>query len=189
MQLVAQHSGSSAAVGIGYTQHSFVRRLVRLMPQLSRYGVVSIAALAADFGVYIALFSAAVAASLAGIAGYAVGMVVHYFLSSRFVFKTQGSRKSERRRFVEFLLSGLVGITLTGFIIAIATGSLRRRTDRRQDRCGGGQLRGRVCDTPVGRVCGLKSQKINSCDARVYAKSASSGYLRNNTTRLDRFGP
>ena len=123
MQLVAQHSGSSAAVGIGYTQQSFVRRLVRLMPQLSRYGVVSIAALAADFGVYIALFSAAVAASLAGIAGYAVGMVVHYFLSSRFVFKTQGSRKSERRRFVEFLLSGLVGITLTGFIIAIATGA------------------------------------------------------------------
>lgn len=91
------------------------------MPQLSRYGVVSIAALAADFSVYIALFSAAVAASLAGVAGYAVGMVVHYFLSSRFVFKTQGSRKSERRRFVEFLLSGLVGITLTGFIIAIAT--------------------------------------------------------------------
>ena len=123
MQLVAQPSGSSAAVGIGYTQHSFVRRLTRLMPQLSRYGVVSIVALAADFGVYIALFSAAVAASLAGIAGYAVGMVAHYFLSSRFVFKTQGSRKSERRRFVEFLLSGLVGITLTGFIIAIATGA------------------------------------------------------------------
>jgi putative flippase GtrA len=123
MQLVAQPSGSSAALRIGYAPQSFVRRLARLMPQLSRYGVVSVGALAADFSVYIALFSAAVAASLAGVAGYAVGMVVHYFLSSRFVFKTQGSRKSERRRFVEFLLSGLVGITLTGFIIAIATGA------------------------------------------------------------------
>jgi putative flippase GtrA len=121
MQLVAQLSEASAATRIGLAQQSLLRRLAGIMPQLSRYTVVSIAALAADFGGYVALFSAAVTASLAGVAGYAVGMVVHYILSSRYVFKTLGSQKSERRRFVEFLLSGLIGITLTGVIIAAAT--------------------------------------------------------------------
>ena len=100
MQLVAQLSGASAATRIGLAQQGLQRRLAGLMPQLSSYSV---------------------AASLAGAAGYAVGMVVHYILSSRFVFKTRGSQKSERRRFVEFLISGLIGITLTGVIIAAAT--------------------------------------------------------------------
>jgi putative flippase GtrA len=121
MELVAQLSGASAATRIGLAQQGLLRRLASLMPQLSRYSVVSVVALAADFGVYVALFSAAVAASLAGVAGYAVGMVVHYILSSRFVFKTRGSQKSERLRFVEFLVSGLIGITMTGVIIAAAT--------------------------------------------------------------------
>ena len=45
-------------------------------------------------------------------------MVVHYFLSSRFGVQNPRSQKSERRRFDEFLFSGLIGITLTGVIIA-----------------------------------------------------------------------
>jgi putative flippase GtrA len=109
MQTVERAFGGSLAAG--------------LMPQLSRYTLVSIAALAADFTIYIGLCSSEIKASLAGVAGYAVGMIVHYILSSRFVFDTQGSYKSEQRRFVEFMLSGLVGITLTGFIIAMATGA------------------------------------------------------------------
>lgn len=95
-----------------------------LVPQLSRYTVVSAAALVTDFGAYLTLCSAEIKASLAGVAGYAVGMIVHYILSSRFVFDTQGAYKSEPRRFIEFTLSGLVGLTLTGFIIAMATGAL-----------------------------------------------------------------
>jgi putative flippase GtrA len=122
-QVVERVSGASIADRIGHAWQQFLCRSVGLMPQLSRYTLVSIAALATDFTVYIGLCSSEVKASLAGVAGYAVGMFVHYILSSRFVFNTQGSDKSESRRFIEFMLSGLVGITLTGFIIAMATGA------------------------------------------------------------------
>jgi putative flippase GtrA len=92
-----------------------------IIPQFSRYSLTSVVALAADFAIYVALFAGSVKASIAGVAGYGMGMLVHYLLSSRFVFDTGRSQKSDGRRFVEFALSGLVGITLTGFVIAVAT--------------------------------------------------------------------
>ncbi len=101
-----------------------VRRALALMPQLSRYAVVSALALGVDFVSYIIFVDAALKPSLAGMLGYILGMVVHYVLSSRFVFDTRGSAKTESRRFVEFAFSGLVGITLTALVIAIATDAL-----------------------------------------------------------------
>jgi putative flippase GtrA len=115
--------GVARKVALMQTIERAFRSWASLMPQLSRYTLASIAALATDFSVYLALCSAEFKASLAGVAGYAVGMVIHYILSSRFVFDTQGSYKSEPRRFAEFMLSGLAGLTLTGFIIAMATGA------------------------------------------------------------------
>jgi len=47
MELVAQLSGASAATRIGVAQQGLLRRLASLMPQLSRYSVVSVVALAA----------------------------------------------------------------------------------------------------------------------------------------------
>ncbi len=58
---------------------------------------------------------------LAGIAGYTVGLVLHYILSSRFVFDTTGSTKSNWRRFAEFVVSGGVGMLITWAIIAFST--------------------------------------------------------------------
>jgi putative flippase GtrA len=92
-----------------------------VFPQLSRYLLVSLVAVAADFGFFVMLSAASVRASLAGILGYGMGMLVHYLLSSRFVFDAIGSGKSETRQLIEFALSGLAGVTLTGLVIAFAT--------------------------------------------------------------------
>jgi putative flippase GtrA len=102
----------------------FLCRDGRIIPQLSRYSIVSGLALSADFSVYIGLVEASIKASLAGVAGYGIGMALHYFLSSRFVFDIEGSRKSETRRFMEFVFSGLFGATLTGIVISVATQAL-----------------------------------------------------------------
>lgn len=93
-------------------------------PQLSRYAVVSVAALAIDFAVFLLLNGAVGYPTLSGVAGYACGIVVHYRLSRRFVFDAAGSRKSAQRMFSEFVASGLLGLAVTAAVIALATGGL-----------------------------------------------------------------
>jgi putative flippase GtrA len=93
----------------------------RILPQLSRYSAVSVIALAIDFGVYIALVRLAVNVPVAGVIGYAMGMLTHYILSSAFVFDVARSQKSARRRLVEFAASGLLGLMLTVAVIASLT--------------------------------------------------------------------
>lgn len=60
-------------------------------------------------------------AAVAGIVGYSFGLVLHYVLSIRYVFQTDVSIKGGLRRFVEFVLSGLIGVAITWLIIAVAT--------------------------------------------------------------------
>lgn len=91
------------------------------LPQLSRYASVSVIALATDFGVYVTLCAFAVNAPVAGIVGYAVGMIAHYVMSTSFVFDVTHAQKSAPRRLVEFAVSGLLGLMLTGGIIAAMT--------------------------------------------------------------------
>jgi putative flippase GtrA len=121
MQPAARLTSATVPQSAGFGLLALRRPSARLMPQLSRYGAASAVALAADFSFYIFLVSIAVKASLAGVAGYVLGMLVHYVLSSWFVFDTQRLRKRRRRRFAEFLLSGFVGSALTGVVIALAT--------------------------------------------------------------------
>jgi putative flippase GtrA len=120
--LRVRHGSLSIAVVRG---GAFARRLLgdkaALPAQLSRYILVSLVAVAADFGLFVVLAWANGKASLAGVLGYAAGMLVHYLLSSRFVFDSAASGKSEPRQLVEFALSGLAGLSLTGLIIAVAT--------------------------------------------------------------------
>ncbi|HRK18515.1 MAG TPA: GtrA family protein [Hyphomicrobiaceae bacterium] len=92
----------------------------RLMPELSYYTIVSAIALGVDIAIFTGLTAAGTKARWAGVIGYAVGLVLHYILSSRYVFDTTGSTKSTLRRFGEFVVSGLVGIAITWTIIAIA---------------------------------------------------------------------
>ncbi len=95
--------------------------VARLMPELSYYTIVSIIALGVDLVIFNTLVLTETRASLAGIIGYAAGMIVHYVLSVRYVFDTRSSDKSNARRFTEFALSGAVGLAITWVLIFLAT--------------------------------------------------------------------
>jgi len=95
--------------------------LLPIVPQLSRYSLVSALALSLDFTVFLSLTVSAVTPALAGVIGYALGLGLHYLLSTRFVFNAQVTDKLHARLFSEFALSGIVGIGITAFIIALAT--------------------------------------------------------------------
>lgn len=92
---------------------------MRLAVQLPRYVAVSALALAVDFTSFLALARAGLDPTLAGALGYAVGLLVHYGLSRRFVF-VSASPKTERRLVVEFAVTGLAGIAITAAVIALA---------------------------------------------------------------------
>lgn len=100
---------------------AFLRPFLRLVPQVSRYTVVSILALGLDTSVTLGLATLVGQATLSAIVGYSIGMILHYFLSVRFVFDAHASRKSRRRQFAEFALSGLVGLAMTAGVIELAT--------------------------------------------------------------------
>lgn len=95
--------------------------VLRSLPQIGRYTIVSAAALVLDFAVYLLLAHYGWRASLAGVMGYLQGLLLHFSLSTRFVFKTAGCRKSQMRLFLEFAASGIVGLGITTFTIAVAT--------------------------------------------------------------------
>ena len=99
-----------------------LRPLLALMPQISRYAVVSALALALDFSVFLALNGALGQPTLAGVLGYGCGILLHYHLSRRFVFDAARSQKSSQRMFSEFVASGLIGLAATAGVIAVATG-------------------------------------------------------------------
>lgn len=104
---------------------SIMRPLLRLAPQFSRYVAVSVFALGVDFSVFLALTHVGLfKASLAGVIGYAVGLVLHFVLSTSFVFERRGLEKSRRRLFAEFAASGLVGVCITWAIIALAVDTI-----------------------------------------------------------------
>lgn len=107
--------------GIADRLPAFLRPIARLMPELSYYTVVSAIALGVDLVIFSGLARSGVRPAAAGIIGYAVGLILHYALSVRFVFETEGSTKSGLRRFAEFVVSGGVGILITWAIIAFST--------------------------------------------------------------------
>lgn len=111
-------------VDLSRVTHPLLVPVARLMPELSYYTIVSAVALCVDLAIFAALTSGGMRAAAAGIVGYAVGIVVHYGLSIRFVFNTSTAAKAGLRRFVEFVVSGLIGLALTWLIIAVSTEAL-----------------------------------------------------------------
>jgi putative flippase GtrA len=116
----------SSAVRVAPALPAFATPLLRhaMLMQLLRYVLVSGVALTLDFAVFLGLNGAIGHPTLSGVAGYAVGIVVHYFLSCRFVFDAARSQKAAHRVFAEFVASGIVGLVVTAAVIALATSGL-----------------------------------------------------------------
>src|SRR5262245_35135505 len=87
--------------------------LHEMLPHLLLYTFVSGFALALDFTVFLALNGIIGHPTLSGVCGYAAGIVLHYYLSKRFVFDVRNSPKAAHRLFVEFVASGIVGLLAT----------------------------------------------------------------------------
>jgi putative flippase GtrA len=98
-----------------------LRSSLEVVPQLSRYGVVSGFALALDVAVFLLANRLLGMPTVAGVIGYACGILLHYHLSFRYVFPPPIAEKSAQRRFGEFLASGLIGLGVTAAVIALAT--------------------------------------------------------------------
>lgn len=91
-----------------------------VLAQMFRYGLVSAAALAADFGVMVFTkeflhINYLAAATI----GFSVGIVVNYICSRLWVF--QKSKLSSRMEFTIFLIVGITGLVFNDLIIWIAT--------------------------------------------------------------------
>lgn len=93
-------------------------RLMRLV--YARYVLASVAALGTDIATFLLLMAAGTRAALASAAGYGVGIVVHWLISSRLVFAGAADvRGADRhRQKALFLASAFVGLALTVAIVA-----------------------------------------------------------------------
>jgi putative flippase GtrA len=100
--------------------------LVTICKQLSRYSIISALALSTDILIYMGLVYSGIRATLAGILGYTIGMVLNFVLSRHYVFDASLAGKSEGRLFSEFVISGVVGLALTASLIWIMTEMLHQ---------------------------------------------------------------
>lgn len=98
--------------------------VARVDPVYIRYGLVSVCALGADVGTFMALMAGGMLASLASGAGYSAGIAVHWLLSSRLVFAHEThARGSAARRQQKLLFAGsaILGLGLTMGIVGLGT--------------------------------------------------------------------
>lgn len=96
-----------------------ISRLQRI--RLLRYGLASVAALAVDMGLFLALLAFAVPAAMGSAIAYSVGILTHWLISSRAVFNDSvAQRGPERtRQKALFVGSALVGLALTTAIVGL----------------------------------------------------------------------
>jgi putative flippase GtrA len=88
----------------------------------ARYIMASALALAADLSFFMALLQVGVYAIPASMAGYCLGLVVHWFISSRLVFAEQTLHGSQRtRQKALFFISTLIGLAITSLIVGAGT--------------------------------------------------------------------
>ncbi|KUR72225.1 polysaccharide biosynthesis protein GtrA [Novosphingobium fuchskuhlense] len=90
---------------------------------LVRYVLASVGALAVDMGTFLALLSAGVPPVAASATGYAIGIMVHWILSSRKVFADQVAESGIERtkQKAMFVVSALIGLGITTLIVGGAT--------------------------------------------------------------------
>lgn len=90
---------------------------------LVRYILASVGALAVDMGTFLALLAAGVPPVVASAMGYAIGIMVHWILSSRKVFAEQvaegGIERTKQKAM--FVVSALIGLGVTTLIVGGAS--------------------------------------------------------------------
>lgn len=86
---------------------------------LPRYFLVSLVALAVDYGLYLSLLWSGTGLSpvQAAAPAYIAGAVVHYFMSRRFVFPAGWLNRRQLEELSLFILSGLFGLALTAGVV------------------------------------------------------------------------
>jgi putative flippase GtrA len=96
--------------------------MLRAEGTYARYFLASAVALATDMGTYLALLRLGVSPVPSAVSGYAVGVIVHWLLSSRFVFGSGHQMKGTRRWRAKalFAATAAMGIAVTAGIVALA---------------------------------------------------------------------
>lgn len=90
--------------------------------QFMGYGAVSAAALCVDVSVYWALISVARYAFVAAVGGYMCGVVLHYVLSSRVVFRSRFHSRgfvAEAPAVAKFFAAGASGLLVTVAVVGL----------------------------------------------------------------------
>lgn len=84
-----------------------------------RYLGASVVALGADLAIFFSMVAAGVAPVAASVAGYCVGIGVHWLVSSRLVFAdTVATGRARTGQKTLFLISALAGLATTAGIVA-----------------------------------------------------------------------
>jgi putative flippase GtrA len=99
--------------------------LIREARRMIAYGFASAVALGFDMGSYLLLIGAGMAAPLAAVSGYSLGIVIHWLASSRVVFAGRVAEKGRGRSMQMglFVASALVGLSLTWVIVSMGVAS------------------------------------------------------------------
>lgn len=102
-----------------------IKELERLVSQAapSRYLAASAVALAFDMGSFLLLLAVGVAAAPASALSYSLGILVHWFISSRAVFVSGVADRgpARTRQKALFVVSALVGLALTAGIVGLGS--------------------------------------------------------------------
>lgn len=87
--------------------------------RLARYMVASASGTVVDLGSFLILLAAGAAPVAAGISGYLLGMILHWFISSRFVFadRLAGPGLARGGQQVLFAASAALGLGITAGVI------------------------------------------------------------------------
>lgn len=95
--------------------------LLREARRFAAYGIASAVALGFDMAAYLLLLAGGMAAPLAAVCGYSLGIAAHWLASSRVVFAGRVAEAGNARRAQMglFVASALVGLALTWLIVSM----------------------------------------------------------------------
>lgn len=102
--------------------HDILERHAVLLRELAGYVAVSGTALAVDFSIYWSLLGVFRYAFVAAAGGYVCGVLTHYALSSRIVFRHRFDKRGVREEaptIAKFFAAGFCGLMVTAVIVGV----------------------------------------------------------------------